>query len=98
MASDILEFQDKVKIPLENLRVKKEYLKTSKSGVQWRVRLWQIAEDTATINFASELEGDVGSFGASAASNKIADEYMNEMVNKEVTKTESEKLNLEIFK
>lgn len=44
------------------------------------------------------LGGDVGSFVAGAASNKIADGYMNEMVLTEVTKNQQEKLNLEIFK
>jgi hypothetical protein len=83
---------------LDNLRVAKEYLETSQSDTQWRDRFWQVAQDTATINIASEQGDVVGSFGAGAASNKIADGYMNEMVITEGTKNEQEKLNLEMFK
>ncbi len=98
MASDMPEFADKIKTPFENLVVAKEYLETSHSDVQWRDRLWQVAEDTTTINLSCELGDVVGSFGAGAASNKIADGYMNEMVMTEVTKSPQEKLNLEMFK
>ena len=59
---------------------------------------WKVAQDTTTINIASEIGGDVGSFGAGAASNKIADGYMDEMILTEVSKNQQEKLNLEIFK
>jgi hypothetical protein len=41
--------------------------------VQWRAQLWQVSQDTTTINIASGLGGDIRSFGAGAASNKIAD-------------------------
>ena len=98
MASDMPEIKDKLQTPLDNLRVAKEYLETSQSDLQWRARLWQVAQDTTTINIASELGGDVGSFGAGAASNKIADGYMAEMVITEATKNPQEKLNLEMFK
>ena len=50
------------------------------------------------LNLASE-EGDLlGAFGAGAVSNKIAEGYMNEIVNTKLTKNQQEKLNLEIFK
>lgn len=98
MASDMPDIKDKLQTLFDNLRVAKEYLETSQSDLQWRDRLWQIAQDTTTINIASELGGDVGSFGAGAASNKIADGYMDEMVVTEGTKNEQEKLNLEMFK
>jgi hypothetical protein len=98
MASDMPDLKDKLQTPLENLRVAKEYLETAQSDLQWRARLWQVAQDTTTLNFASEQGGDVGSFGAGAASNKIADGYMAEMIDTEVTKNQQEKLNLEIFK
>ena len=98
MASDMPDLKDKLQTPLDNLRVAKEYLETSQSDTQWRDRFWKIAQDTTAINLASEMGGDVGSFGAGAASNKIADGYMNEMVLTKVTKNEQEKLNLEIFK
>jgi len=98
MASDMPDIKDKLKTPLDNLRVAKEYLETSHSDAQWRWRFWQVTRATERINIASELGGDVGSFGAGAASNKIADRYMNEMAETEITKTPQEKLNLEIFK
>jgi hypothetical protein len=98
MASDMPDIKDKLQTPLDNLRVAKEYLETSQSDLQWRARLWQVAQDTMTINIASELGSDVGSFGAGAASNKIADGYMAEMVITEATKNPQEKLNLEMFK
>ncbi len=85
MSSDMPDIADKLQNPLDNLRVAKEYLETAQSDVQWRDRLWQVAQDTMTINFASEIGGDVGSFGAGAASNKIADGYMDEMVDTAVT-------------
>jgi hypothetical protein len=98
MASDMPDIGDKIKTPLDNLLVAKEYLETAQSDVQWRDRFWQVAQDTMTINVASEIGGDVGSFGAGAASNKIADGYMEEMVDTAVTMNQQEKLNLEIFK
>ncbi len=98
MSSDMPDIKDKLQTPLDNLRVAKEYLETAQSDIQWRDRLWQVAQDTTTINIASEIGGDVGSFGAGAASNKIADGYMDEMVLTEVSKNQQEKLNLEIFK
>jgi hypothetical protein len=58
----------------------------------------QVAQDTTIITLASEMGADIGSFGAGAASNKIADGYMEEMIITEVTKNQQEKLNLEIFK
>ena len=51
-----------------------------------------------TINIASEQGDVVGSFVAGAASNKIADGYINEMIDTEVTKNQQEKLNFEILK
>ena len=41
---------------------------------------------------------DIGSFGVGAASNKIVDSYMVEMIDTEVNKNPQEKLHLEIFK
>jgi hypothetical protein len=73
MASDMPDIKDKLQTPLDNLRVAKEYLETAQSDLQWRAQIWQVVQDTTTISFASEIGGDVGSFGAGAASNKIAD-------------------------
>jgi len=97
-ASDMPDLKDKLQTPIDNLRVAKEYLKTSQSDIQYRARAWEVLEDVTTISIASEIGGDVGAFGAGAASNKIADGYMNEMVMTEVTKSPQEKLNLEMFK
>lgn len=50
LSSDMPELGDKIKTPLENLGVAKEYLETSQSDVRWRDRLWKVAEDTTTVN------------------------------------------------
>lgn len=73
LLSDMPELGDKIKTPLENLVVVKKYLETSQSEVQWCDRVWQVAEDTTTINLACELGKETGSFGAGVLSNKIAD-------------------------
>jgi hypothetical protein len=98
MASDMEGFKDKIQSPIYNLLVAKEYLETSPSDAQWRYRFWKVVEDTLKINIASEVAGNVGSFMAGAAANKISDGYMTEMVLTEKTKNTQEKLNLEIFK
>lgn len=79
-ASEMEEFGDKIKTPFSNL-----ILETSKSDIQWRDRVWKFIEDTTSINIASEAGKDFGSFAAGAASNKIADGYMEEMVKTELT-------------
>ena len=98
LASEMPELADKVQTPIENLIVAKEYLETSQSDVQWRARFWQVTEDTVTINLCCELGKDAGSFGAGAMSNKIADRYMDEMIQTCTTLNNQEKLNDEIFK
>ena len=97
-ASDMPDLPGKLGTPFANVQVAQEYLATAQSDVQYRSRLWQVAEDTATINVMSELGGDVGSFAAGAMSNKAANEYMNEMVETELTKNLNEELNMEIFR
>jgi len=77
--------------------VAKEYLETSQSDIQWRDRFWQVTEDTTPINFASELGKEYGSFAAGALSNKIADKYMEEMVETSLSLNDQEKLNAAIF-
>lgn len=76
----------------------KKYLETAQSEVQWRDRFWKVAEDKVKINGTCELGADIGLFGAGTAANKIADSYMDEMVETETTKNLQEELNLEIFK
>lgn len=98
MASNMPELGDKIKTPLNNLVVAKEFLETSKSDIQWRDRLWKLIEDTTTINFSAEIGRDLGAFGAGGASEKIADGYMDEMINTTLTMTKTEKLNDRIFK
>jgi hypothetical protein len=55
---------------------RKEYLETSLCDVQWRDRFWKVFEDTTSINLSCEAGQDLGSFGAGAAANKMADKYM----------------------
>ena len=38
MSSDMPDFTDKIKTPLDNLLVAKEYLETAQSDIQWRDR------------------------------------------------------------
>jgi hypothetical protein len=92
------ELSDKIKTPFENLIIAKEYLETSKSGIQWRDRVWEVAQDTTIINMSYELGQEPGSFGMGALSNKIAGKYMDQMVITCATLTSQEKLNEEIFK
>lgn len=92
------DFMDKLKRPFNNLEVMKEYIDSPKSDVQYRDRFWQVAQDTTTINAASEIGQDGGAFAAGVAANKIADKYMDEMVHTELSMNEQEKLNYEIFK
>lgn len=91
------EFGDKVTTVFTNLLTPKEYLETSQSDLQWRDRFWKVVEDTFTVNGASELGGELGSFGAGAAANKMADKYMEEMVETGFTLKASEKLNKRIY-
>jgi hypothetical protein len=84
-------FIDRVQTPIDNLVVAKEYLETAKSDVQWRDRAWQVIQDTLVINAVSKMGHEAGSFTAGTMSNKIAEKYMNEMI-------ETEQLNMEIFK
>jgi hypothetical protein len=98
LSSDMTEFGDKIKTPFQNLVVAKEYLETSQSDIQWRDRVWQVAEDTLTINLSCELGKEPASFSAGVLSNKIADKYMDEMIETCTTLNNQEKLNDEFFK
>jgi len=98
MASDMRDFNNKLQNPVDNLIAARDYLETSHSDVQWRDRCWQIMEDTVKMNLASELGSDVGSFAAGAASNAVANGYMEEMLMTELTKNAQERLNLQIYK
>lgn len=98
LVSENQEIVDKILNPLDNLRVAAEYLETSKSDVQWRARFWPVFEDTGTINAVCEVGGDAGSFMAGVSSNKIAEKYMDEIINDQITISTQEELNLEIFK
>lgn len=94
MASDMPDFPDKLRNPFDNLVTVKEYLESSKSDVQWRDRFWDVTEKTFAINAACELGETPGSMAAGAAANKIADNYMNEMVETESSLRLTEKLNM----
>lgn len=98
LSSDMPELGDKIRTPLENIRVAQEYLETSQSDVQYRDRFWQLTQDTMTINFSCELGEDPGSFEAGAISNKMADKYMDEIIETYATLNSRELLNDDIFK
>ena len=93
-ASDMPDLSGRVGTPFANLQVAKEYLETSKSD---RDRFWQTIEDTTIMNSMCETGGDVSIFAAGTISNKVADRYMDEMVETKCTPTSTEKLNLRIF-
>ena len=97
MSSDMPELGDKLQTPFNNLVVAKEYLETSKSDLQWRDRIWKVTQDTFSINGACEIGDNLGSFGAGAAANKIADSYVDEMIETSFTLRKSEKLNERIY-
>lgn len=97
LSNEMPEFGDKIKTPLDNLVVVGEYLETPQSDIQWRDRLWKVVEDTITINLSCELGQGAGSFGAGVLSNKMAENYMNEMVETSLTLNTREKLNQKIF-
>ena len=97
MANDMPEFGDKIQTLFNNLIVAKEYLETSLCDVQYRDRIWQVTKDTFSINGSCEIGKNLGSFGAGAAANKMADRYMNEMAETSFTLTKSEKLNQRIY-
>ena len=96
--SDMPDLSGKLGTPFANLQVAQKYLSTAQSDAQYRCRLWQLAEDTATINAICEIANEPGSFAAGAMANEIADQYMDEMVETEVTKNLNEELNMEIFR
>lgn len=100
MTSDMPEFMDKVKTSFDNLTVAKEYLETSQSDIQWRNRFWKLTEDTVVLNTSCEVGGDIRSFvaGAGAASNKIADRYMDEMIDTSTILNRQEQMNDRIFR
>lgn len=75
----------------------KEYLETFKSDIQSRDRFWKVIEDTTSINVSYQLGEKLGSFGAVAAVNKMANNSMDEMVSTTFTLTKSEKLNEKIY-
>lgn len=96
--SDMPDLSAKLGTPFANVQVAQEYLATAKSDVQYRSRFWQVVEDITTINAMCEMGGNTRSFAAGAMSNKIADKYMNEMVETELTLNLNEELNMEIFR
>lgn len=97
MASDMPDFLDKIKTPLDNLQVVREYLATSQSDIQYRSRAWKVAEDLALINIIAETN-DLGPFATGMMANQFANWYMDEMIQTQVSRNDREELNLQIFK
>ena len=92
------DLEDKFTTPIDNLQVTAEYLDSLQSDIQWRDRMWKVLQDKSTINAIVELGHDPGSFIAGALANKMAEKYMNEMVDTALTLNEQEELYLQIFK
>ena len=87
----------KLTTPFNNIVSASEYIETAQSDIQWRDRVWKVAEDTATINGLCEFGGDLGAFTAGTVANKIAEGYTDEAIQTLVTLNDQEKLNFEIF-
>ena len=98
LTSDMQDLGGKLGTPFNNLLVAQEYLSTAKSDSQYRARFWNVIDDTIKINALAEADNYLGPVLAGASSNKIADRYMNEMIETEVSLSRDEKLNLEICK
>ena len=96
--SDMPDWGDKLKNPLDNLVAMGEYLDTAQSDLQWRARMWQVLEDTTTVNAICESGQDAGAFTAGILANKMADRYVDEAVVTQATANDQEQLNLQIFK
>lgn len=77
--SETQTIEEKLTTPIDNVIVAKEYLESSQSDIEYRDRVWKVAQDTTAINLACEIGGEVGSFVGGAASNKVAEGYFKEM-------------------
>ena len=76
---------EKLSDPFNNLLVTREYLEISQRNIQWYSRVWQIAAYTQTVNATLKLCDNIGAFVIGAASNKIAVDYFDEMIDTEGT-------------
>ena len=92
---DILE---KIKTPVNNLLVTQDYLASCKSDVEYRSHLYQVAEDTTTVNAMCIADEEVGGFMGGMYANQVANGYKAELELNAKTIDPVEKLNLEIFK
>ena len=92
------DLEDKFTTPIDNLQVTAEYLDSPQSDIQWRDRMWKMLQDASTINAIAEFGHDPGSFRAGALANKMAEKYMDEIVDTALTLNEQEELYLQIFK
>lgn len=91
------DLEDKLLTPFNNLESAFEYVTTSQSDVQFRDRVWEVLEDTATINSMCELVSELGSYSAGMLANEMADKYTEKSINTLVTINDQEKLNSQMF-
>jgi len=94
----MIEFANKLCPPFINMQAVQDYLATSQSDTQVRARLWTVVEDVATINSMREMGSTVELFNVSAISTKMADKYVDEIMDTALNHNLAEELKTEIFR
>lgn len=79
------DFLSRISTLLNNLKTTVEYLVTSQSDIQYRDRLWTVAQDTVNLNSLCEFAGEGKLFVAGVLSNKIAKKYIYEAIDNKWT-------------
>lgn len=87
---------ESLRTPGQNLQTSMEYLYRSKSDLEYRSRFLRLISDTITVNILAV--NDLGAFVAGSYATTVADEYMREMIDREIYPNEREKLNMEVYK
>ena len=87
---------ESLRTPGQNLQTSIEFLYRSKSDLEYRSRLLRLISDTVTVNIIAV--NDLGAFISGTYATRIADQYMKEMMDRELFPNEREKLNMEIYK
>lgn len=95
--SQMPELEDKIFTPLNNVESALEYVATSQSDIQFRDRVWEVLEDTVTINGMCELGSDLGSYAAGRLANDMAEKYTDKAITTLVTANDQERLNIRMF-
>ena len=87
---------ESIRTPGQNLQTSAEFLYRSKSDLEYRSRLLRLISDTITVNILAV--NDFGAVISGTYATRTANAYMMEMLDREVSLNEREKLNMEIYK